>query len=361
MTGTRPKSTAWLLGREMVRMATAVALRLPITQAAKARRAHTVTGSLVVWMTFGTYLDGWAHTHLMSTQESFLTPWHGILYSGWLGAGVWIYLNRALPGYRFGLLGAIAFGLGGLFDFAWHTAFGIEVDMEALISPPHLLLVASHLVMISTPLLALWGSDIPRRTGWREFAPVALALTAGVALVSFITPYASPFNDYLPSPEFARGTFGPETRLRLAQESGVVTFWVATLIYVAPLLAVLKRWRPPFGTATLVIGVSAVGVMVVDPLLLGAPVLALPGVAAGLLADLFIAEFDPGPERRRWFFALGALIPLPIVALSLLAVHLEWGLGWGVNFVVGSMVIASLVGFGLALALWVPERSEVPA
>lgn len=342
-------------------MAMAAASRAPVTEAARIQRAHVVTGVLVLWMTLGTYLDGWAHTHLISTQESFLTPWHGILYSGWLGAAVWIHLHRDLPGYGVGRIGAIAFGVGGIFDFAWHTAFGIEVDMEALLSPPHLLLVASHLLIISTPLLALWGSEIPRRPGWREFTPVALSLIAGVALVSFITPYGSPFNDHLPSMEFSQGTFGPETRLRLAQEAGVVTFWVSTLIYVTPLLAILKRWRPPFGTATLVIGVSAVGVMIVDPLLLGAPVLALPGVAAGLVADVLISELDPGPERRTSFLALGALTPLPIVALSLLAVELEWGLGWGVNFVTGSMVIASLVGFGLALALSVPERREVTA
>ncbi|MGH2805648.1 MAG: hypothetical protein ACRDKT_00085 [Actinomycetota bacterium] len=342
-------------------MATAAALRAPITEAARVRRAHVITGLLVLWMTVGTYIDGWAHTHLISTQESFLTPWHGILYSGWLGAAAWIYLHRDLPGYRLGLMGAIAFGVGGIVDFAWHSAFGIEVDMEALLSPPHLFLVTSHLVIISTPLLAAWNSDMPRRIGWRDFTPVALSLIAGVALVSFITPYGSPFNDHVPSVLFSEGTFAAETRFRLAQEDGVLTFWVSTLIYVLPLLAILKRWRPPFGTATLVMGLSAVGVMVVDPLLLGAPILALPGVAAGVFADILIAEFDPGPERRKSLLAFGALTPLPLVALSLLAIELEWGLGWDVNFVTGSMVIASLVGFGLALALSVPERREVTA
>jgi hypothetical protein len=340
-------------------MARASALRIPITKAASTHRTHVITGLLLLWMTVGTYIDGWAHTHVISGEEGFLTPWHGILYSGWLGAAAWIYLHRDLPGYRLGLMGAIAFGIGGIFDLAWHTAFGIEVDMEALISPPHLLLVTSHLVMISTPLLAAWNSDTPRRVGWREFTPMALSLIAGVALVSFITPYGSPFNDHVPSVLFSEGTFAAETRFRLAQEDGVLTFWVTTLIYVMPLLAILKRWRPPFGTATLVIGLSAVGVMVVDPLLLGAPILALPGIAAGIFTDILIAELDPSPERRRSMLAFGAFAPLPLVGLSLLAVELEWGLGWGVNFVTGSMVIASLVGIGLALALSVPERREV--
>ncbi len=341
-------------------MATA-AVRRPITPAASARRAHVITGLLGVLFTLGSHVDGWAHTHLTLGEEGFFTPWHGILYTGWLGTGAWIYLHRHLPGYRLGLIGAIGFGVGGIFDLAWHTAFGIEVDMEALISPPHLLLVTMHLLMISTPLRAAWSSAMPRRVGWREFMPVALSLISCVALVTFITPYAVPFNDYLPSVLFSEGTFAAETRFRLAQEGGMLTFFASVLIFVTPLLAVLKRWHPPFGTATLVIGLSAVGSMVVDPLLLGAPILALSGIAAGLFADILIAELDPGPERRKPLLAFGALVPLPLVALSLLAVEVEWGLGWGVNFVTGSMVIASSIGFGLALMVSAPERREVIA
>lgn len=342
-------------------MATTAVFRGPITAAASARRAHVVTGLLGVWMTLGSHVDGWAHTHLISTQESFLTPWHGILYSGWLGAAAWIYLHRHLPGYRLGLIGAIGFGVGGIFDMAWHTAFGIEVDMEALISPPHLLLVTMHLLIVSTPLRAAWSSEMSRRIGWREFAPAALSLVSCVALVTFITPYGVPFNDYLPSVRFSEGTFAAETRFRLAQEGGVLTFFASVLIFVAPLVAILKRWHPPFGTATLVIGLSAVGSMVVDPLLLGAPTLALSGIAAGIVADILIAELDPAPERKKPLLAFGALVPLPLVALSFLAVEMEWGLGWGVNFVTGSMVIASLIGFGLALMVSAPERREVIA
>ena len=342
-------------------MTTATVVRAPLTAAARVHRPHLITGVLGLWMTFGTHLDGWAHTHVLSTQEDFLTPWHGILYSGWFLLAAWIYHHRDLPGYRLGLIGAIGFGLGGVLDLAWHTAFGIEVDMEALISPPHLLLVTTHLLMISAPLRAAWQSDMARRIGWREFAPAALSLTASVALITFITPYAFPFNDYLPSAEFAGGTFEATTRFRLAQEGGMLTWFASAFIYVTPLLAILKRWHPPFGTATLMIGVAAVGSMVVDPLLLGAPILALSGIGMGLFADILIAESDPGPERRRSLLAFGALTPLPLVALSLLAVELQWGLGWGVNFILGSLVIASLVGFGLALAVAAPDTNEVAA
>src|SRR5918997_4141998 len=96
-------------------MATAV-LRGSITEAARAYRAHVITGLLGAWMTFGTHLDGWGHTHVISTQETFFTPWHGILYSGWLALAAWIYHHRDLPGYRLGLIGAVGFGAGGLID-----------------------------------------------------------------------------------------------------------------------------------------------------------------------------------------------------------------------------------------------------
>ena len=200
-----------------------------------------------------------------------------------------------------------------------------------------------------------------RRAGWRDFAPVGLSVLAGTALLSFVVMYGSPFNDYLPSTAFTEGTFGPDTRFRLAQKGGLLTFYVTTLIYLTPLLALLKRWRPPFGTATLAIGLPALGIMAVDPLLLGAPILAASGIAAGLIADVLIAELDPSPERRNAYLAFGALTPVPLVALSLAAIEIEWGLGWGVTLVTGSMVISALVGTGLALALSAPEKREVTA
>ena len=329
-----------------------------VTEAERAWRVDVITGLLALWMTLGSYVDGWAHTHLISTQESFLTPWHGILYSGWLGSAAWIYAHRDRPGYRLGLMGAIGFGLGGVFDMVWHALFGIEADAEALISPAHLFLLASHLLIVSTPLRAKWASDMRRRVGWREFAPIAVSLVGVVGALSFIVMYGSPFNDYLPSAAFAEGTFGPDTRFRLAQKGGLLTFYVATLLYMTPLLAVLKRWRPPFGTATLTIGLPALGIMAIDPLLLGAPVLAASGIAMGLLADILIRELDPTPERRNAFIAFGALTPIPLVVLTMIAIEIQWGLGWGVNLVTGSVVLSSLVGLGLALAIGAPARGE---
>jgi hypothetical protein len=36
------------------------------------------------WLLGGLYVDGWAHNHLATTLESFLTPWHAAFSSGFL-------------------------------------------------------------------------------------------------------------------------------------------------------------------------------------------------------------------------------------------------------------------------------------
>lgn len=49
--------------------------------------------------------------------------------------------QSALPsGYMPALLGVGIFAIGGVFDLVWHTLFGVEANIQALLSPSHLLL-----------------------------------------------------------------------------------------------------------------------------------------------------------------------------------------------------------------------------
>ena len=44
------------------------------------------------WWLGGLYLDGWAHNHLSTTLESFLTPWHAAFYSAsWRWRVRWLW------------------------------------------------------------------------------------------------------------------------------------------------------------------------------------------------------------------------------------------------------------------------------
>src|SRR5688572_23413943 len=122
----------------------------------------------VLSLTFlgGVYLDGWAHTH-GRVDETFFTPWHAALYSGYLatagllvGRAAWgrargASWGRMMPGgYLLSLLGAGFWVFGGPFDLAWHTGFGFEASVEALMSPAHVVLALGLGLMASGPLRA---------------------------------------------------------------------------------------------------------------------------------------------------------------------------------------------------------------
>jgi len=160
------------------------------------------------WFAGGVHLDGWAHNHIPDL-ETFFTPWHAVLYSGYVVSAAVLVLalvrnhargyawRRALPpGYAVSLAGAAVFAVGGVLDLLWHLLFGIEVSVEALLSPTHLLLATGGVLMISGPLRAAW-QRLPGRASftWRTGLPALLSLTLVLSLLAFFTQFAHPFVD----------------------------------------------------------------------------------------------------------------------------------------------------------------------
>src|SRR5687768_4950696 len=108
-------------------------------------RDHLLTALFGTWLMIGLFVDGWAHINLKGL-ESFFTPWHGLFYSGFLACTLWtawltyrqLAAGRtgfdAIPrGYELGVVGLVVFFLGGNGDMVWHTIFGIEEELEALL------------------------------------------------------------------------------------------------------------------------------------------------------------------------------------------------------------------------------------
>jgi hypothetical protein len=174
-----------------------------------------------------------------------------------------------------------------------------------------------------------------------------------MAIVSFFFMYLTPFNDFLPSTEF-RGAFSATSELRLAQKGAAGQYLWATLMYTLPLLALLTRWRPPFGTATLLIGLPALGVGMIDPLLLETQALALSGVAMGALADVLILWLNPSTAKVRSLVLFGAIAPLPLTVVSLVVIEARWGVGWTIDFVTGIVALSALVGAAAAILISLP-------
>jgi TolB protein len=156
----------------------------------------------------GVFLDGWAHNH-GKVDQSFFTPWHGLLYSAFAIYGLFLLVTwirnqragyawrRALPlGYGLALVGAGIFAVGGILDLIWHTLFGIEVDVQALLSPTHLLLATGLFLMITGPLRAGWQRHRDERVlSWTAGTPVVLALALVLSLLMFFTQFAHPLVD----------------------------------------------------------------------------------------------------------------------------------------------------------------------
>ncbi len=158
---------------------------------------------LCSWLILGLYIDGWAHRH--HRIETFFTPWHALLYSALLAVVslvlVTLYQNRSqgypwrstMPiGYGLSLVGVLIFVVGGVGDLFWHEIFGFEHDLEALLSPSHLVLALSGALMVAGPFRSAWHRpDVhpSLTTQW----PMLVSMTLLLSLFTFFTQFAHPF------------------------------------------------------------------------------------------------------------------------------------------------------------------------
>ena len=157
--------------------------------------------ALAAWVLLGGYVDGIAHVN-GATDDTFFTPFHLLLYTGMLAKGLFLVgaqlrnINRghswlqALPrGYLTSLVGVALMAISGSLDFLWHTAFGIEANIEASFSPPHLMGALSTLIFMSGPLRALWGRAEVKR-GWAQLFPAIASALLVYSMFSLFTQFA---------------------------------------------------------------------------------------------------------------------------------------------------------------------------
>ena len=326
-------------------------------------RDQVVLVAFGLWMVVGLFVDGWAHDN--NKPETFFTPWHGILYSGFTAAmlaSAWIVnrhrrpdrpLREAIPtGFTPTLVALGAFAVGAVGDLVWHEVFGIEVSLEALLSPTHLLLMVSGLVALTVPVRLAWAEQDQPAT-LRAFLPVVLSLTIATALVGFFLLYLSPFLNHAAATAFDRfpgqaHTHPPSDPREMAQLLGVASILLTTVVLSLPTLLVLHRWTPPPGTFTLMLTILLLLFVGVDEF--SQPTLILCGVAAGVTGDLLARR---GPQ---WVTAaaVAAVLWLTYFALSALA---EGGVAWTAELWTGVVVLAALLAGAMGL---VAARTPLP-
>ncbi|MDQ4149995.1 MAG: hypothetical protein M3164_08425 [Actinomycetota bacterium] len=315
---------------------------------------------LGLWLVGGLYLDGWAHTHGRVDQSVF-TPWHGVLYSGFLALAALYVLTlarnhsadmnwrRALPpGYDLSLLGVGIFVAGGVGDTIWHLILGIEMSVDALYSPTHLGLALGGVLMITGPIRsAFLRQDLPDR--WSSRVPVVLSLTLVLSVFTFFSQIVHP----LVNPE-ADGAAPGDARLTfLNQALGVAGIMLQSIILVGIILLAARRIRLPFGSFILILGANAAGLSVLSRTTPTSVILA--AVVAGLVADLLLRWLDvhPGSDARSLrVFAFA--VPSVYYLLYFLALLITTGVWWSVHLWMGSVILAGIVAWLLAYLVTAP-------
>lgn len=327
-------------------------------------REDAVTVLLSTWTILGLFLDGWAHEHLREL-ESFFTPWHGVFYSGFVATALWIakiVSDRrdggpwwpAVPvGYRGAVVGVAAFTVGGVGDALWHTAFGVEATIDALLSPTHVVLFAGQVLILTAPPRAGvaratapgGGDDGLSVPSWRQAGLPVASATLATSLVAFFFVYL-----WGPGATWVyRRTFDPITeRGEVAVMAGIGAMLVATAVMVGPVLWLLQRWRTPRGGITVLfvtVNVLVVGAFDRDPSAVAA------AFAAGVVADLLAVHRR---DRRTRLRAVGAVTPVVLSATVFALQHAGPGVAWQPELWGGAIVFSGLLGLALAV-LATPE------
>lgn len=326
---------------------------------------NLLTIAFSAWLLGGLLTDVWAHNNVPQL-ETFFTPWHAALYSGFIATAAWIcWLVRrnlmagrrgmaAVPaGYALGAFGVCLFVVAGAGDLTWHTVFGIERNARILFSPTHLLLVTAIILIVTSPLRdALTDRTLPAAPSLRQMLPAVLSLAFATATLMVLLQYA---NLLAARPEnvVAILSVTDSAATQVAEEMIVTSF--AMLL---PLLILARRWRLPFGTATVlytVFGIQAEAVRA-----LTTPIVFVTVVVAGIGVDLLVMWLKVTPADKVRYWAFGLLAPIVTWAIYFIVTFIWAGsVPPIVEFWTGMPIVAGLLGL-VAAALLRPGAGAMP-
>ena len=329
-------------------MTTTVQHQIPGSESSRhvpllARRVDdAVAGLGALWMLSGLFVDGWAHRN--QKPETFFTPWHAVLYSGFAASATWMLVvvrrhrrpglsaRATMPaGYGFRTVGVGVFGVGAILDLLWHELFGVEADIEALLSPTHLILLSGGLLMAIGPIVSTLAREGDRQTpSWSSTGPIVVTMAFVTALLQFFFMYLSPYE------------YGIYSDFDQEVVRGIGAIVVFTMITTTALLFLVRQVELPRGTFVAVLFVPALAQTVLTsfetaPRMLG------PAVAS-VLAEI------TWPKVRRSGRAWTYVLPLWIGSLTMVTwfglfvgVELGAGISWSVHLWTGAPVLAALL------------------
>lgn len=302
-----------------------------------------------LFFTGGLFLDGWAHNHL-NTIESFFTPWHAVFYAGFFGTvGIlcvplvlglrrgfsW---RRALPpGYDLSLIGAAIFFVGGFGDLTWHTLFGVEANVEALLSPTHLVLAVGGTLLGTGPLRAAWR----RREAIAPWTGL-LSATTTFSAFTFMTQFANP--THTPWAAWSIASRDMPAPMFLLHSAGITGLMIQAVFFSALALFLIRRWRMPFGAFTVILGLNALAMSFMQDEFRQIPAF----LTAGLAADLLYRSGQPSDEHRGALRTFAFALPALIATFQFASIFLTDQVWWSVHLWAGSIALSGLLGLLLS-------------
>ncbi len=251
-------------------------------------------------------------------------------------------------GYDLSVVGVAVAGIGGIADAVWHTLFGIEFDIEAAVSPSHLLVAGGIFLVVSGPARAAWAK--------RAFGlPAALSLLYGLSILAVILDYADPFTRVFG----ARPGAPTHALLQVEQSSALFAFLLYAVLVSGVIQLALARGPVAPAYIALVVGGNALVMVLVNSPLLGAHAGAFVAVAlvGGVLAGVAAAWLNPSPARPAAFRAFAFLVPTLLYVVYAISVVIGPGTSWSPTFWSGLIVGGGLAGLLLStLVLARPAR-----
>ena len=228
----------------------------------------------------------------------------------------------------------------------WHQVFGIEANIEALLSPTHLILAVGSALIVTGPLRAAWLRSPARTPSLPALLPGPGRRGPAAVAAHVLYRVCQPDR----GGDCRAGTHRP-TEWFFVKSLRIASILLQAGFMMGVLLFLLRRWLLPFGSVLVVLGLSAFLAVSIHLAYWLLPF----SLAAGIAGDLWIGRFKPTPEnpgRFRWF-AFG--LPVLYFALYFATLALTGGVWWTIHMWAGSIVMAGIVGWLLSYAFLPPN------
>ncbi|MEO6628704.1 MAG: hypothetical protein ABIP03_09060 [Aquihabitans sp.] len=299
----------------------------------------------------------------------FLSGWHLVLYGGVASVGVWIALGALRRGPAFvgsvptTTLGFMILSAGGAVDALWHEVFGTEKAVEALVSPPHLVVFTGLMCLLTSPLVLLWTRPI-KRLEWVPSVAATVSVVSALLVTTLFTGFLSPMASGLSlQPGYVEPLVG-ESLADYDQVRGLgIAIWTAALV-AAGFSILLTRFRIKPGL--LLLGFIAIGVpgvvLSAGAGLSGSTSLAqatsLPMfygfVAGGIVFELGVLLWARPTLGRATASVVCGVASAMIWAVTFFFLHLDHRLGWEEALGAGAITLSGLVGATVAALVTLP-------